>query len=122
MAIIVVFIVAWGVAEFGLLFPHTAISGWTIRDILIVPYFQMIPELYAKEAFQSPPFDMIHEGDCTDDPELYGNYTQIRCSDKRTNWIAVIFLTGYILLTNVLVYNLLIAIFAATFEAIHGIH
>ena len=64
---------------------------------------------------------MISEDDCTTDEALYSNYTKVRCADKNVNWIVLIFLMGFILLTNLLLFNLLIAIFSKAFEKIEGI-
>ena len=111
---------AWGIAQYGLLYPHAQLNYWTVRDILVLPYFQMYPELYSREAIQSPPYDMIREGECSDDPLIYRNYTALRCADKRTNWIVLLLLMAYILITNLLLFNLLIAIFTSLFEDIQG--
>ncbi len=120
MAIFAVFVAAWGVAQHGLLFPNSAFRVELLRDVIILPYFQMYIQTYSDSAIQAPPFDMPGEGDCTDDPEIYSNYTEKRCADKRTNWIVLLFLMVFVLLTNLLLFNLLIAIFAQTFEKIEG--
>ena len=120
LAIFLVFIVSWGVAQYGLLYPNTELSPWLIRDILILPYWQMYADLHKDSVIQAPPYEMGEEDSCTNDPELYSNYTKIRCPDKRTNWIVLLLLMGYLLLTNLLLFNLLIAIFAKTFDEIEG--
>ena len=81
----------------------------------------MYSDLNKDKAIQAPPYDMVGGEDCTTDPELYSNYSMVRCSDPATNWIVLLFLMGYLLLTNLLLFNLLIAIFAQTFEKIEGI-
>ena len=63
---------------------------------------------------------MKNEDECTNDEELYSNYTMLRCSDRKTNWIVSLLLMVFILLTNLLLFNLLIAIFSKTFEKIEG--
>lgn len=58
-------------------------------------------ELYADSAIRAPPYDMKQEDDdCTNDPSLFGNYTMIRCPDKRTSWIVMILLSFYVLFCN----------------------
>lgn len=53
-AIMCVFLVGFGVMEFALLFPHTRFSFLTVRDILLLPFWQMFMELYAEKVIQVP--------------------------------------------------------------------
>ena len=41
-----------GVAQFALLFPKSEMSGWLIRDVLILPYWQMHMNLYQDKVLQ----------------------------------------------------------------------
>ena len=116
-----VFVISWGIAQYGLIFPHSTLSAWLFRDVFVLPYMQMFVDLHSQEVLQAPPYDMLGAEVCTDDPQLYSNYTLIRCSDKSTNWIALLFLMGYLLITNLLLFNLLIAIFSQTFAKVQGI-
>lgn len=59
-------------------------------------------------------------GECTNDENKYLNYEQVRCADPHTNWFVVILLALYVLVTNLLLFNLLIAIFTTTYEKILG--
>ena len=120
LAIFAVFVISWGVAQHGLLFPQSKFRWELFRDALILPYFQMYIELYT-QVIQSPPYDTGDEESCTNDPDLYLNYTNLRCPDSRTNWIVLLFLMVFMLLTNLLLFNLLIAIFSQTFEKIEGL-
>ena len=120
LAVFLVFMVSWGVTQYGLLFPETEFRIELIRDILILPYWQMYGDLHKDSVLQAPPYDMPEDGACTDDINLYTNYTQLRCSDKRFNGIALIFLAFYLLITNILLFNLLIAIFSSTYGKIEG--
>ena len=113
--------ISWGVAQHGLLFPNSPFSIQLLRDVLVAPYFQMYIQLFNEKAIQAPPYDMPGDGECTDDPDLYLNYTKMRCADKKTNWIVLLFLMVFVLLTNLLLFNLLIAIFSQTFEKIEGV-
>ena len=118
--IALVFIIAWGVAQYGLLYRQTELSGWLLRDILTIPYWQMFYDLNRDTLIQAPPFYKLEEGACTNDPELFSNYTMLRCADENTNWIVDLLLIGYFLISNMLLSNLLIAIFAVTFQKIQG--
>ena len=121
MSIFVVIFLAWGVAQMVLLYDPSPTSLQELLPIIFLPFFQIFAKIYGK-AVQSPPFNMAKENDdCTNEPELYSNYTKVRCSDRNTNWIAMIFLMGYLLLSNLLLINLLVAIFSQTFAKIEGI-
>lgn len=63
--------------------------------------------------FEPRPHELLtpHTNDCTEDPDLYGNHTIARCPDPTGLWTASILLTVYVLIMNVLLINLLIAIF-----------
>ena len=113
------FVIAWGVVQHGLLFPGSELRIELLRDTMVLPYFQMYIEPYL-DVIQSPPYNMGEENRCTEDPALYLNYTKVRCADKETHWIVLILLMGFMLLTNLLLFNLLIAIFSQTFEEIEG--
>lgn len=51
-AVILVFMVAFGVAEFVLLFPRSNFNGWLVSDLLLLPYWQMHMELYQEKVLQ----------------------------------------------------------------------
>lgn len=51
-AVILVFMVAFGVAEFVLLFPRSQFNAWLITDLLLLPYWQMHMELYQEKILQ----------------------------------------------------------------------
>ena len=45
---------------------------------------------------------------------------QVRCADRKTNSIVMIFLAVYVILTNLLLFNLIISIFNKAIEDIEG--
>lgn len=61
-------------------------------------------------------------GECTNDENKYLSYEKVRCADPHTNWLVAILLAFYVLITNLLLFNLLIAIFTTTYEKILGEH
>ena len=61
-----------------------------------------------------------NETSCSKGSADSDNYEMVRCPDTRTNWVVMIFLVFYVLLTNLLLFNLLIAIFTSTYEKIEG--
>ena len=36
-----VFVVAWGVVQHGLLYQDSMLTIWLLRDVIVLPYFQM---------------------------------------------------------------------------------
>ena len=53
MALIaLVLLVGFGVTEFALLFPRSRLSGWLVRDVILLPYWQMHMNLYQDKVLQ----------------------------------------------------------------------
>ncbi len=146
MAIIVVFAITWGIIQYSLLYPPTDMveNGniypiWTgdndiikilnsvwllvrvLRDTLLLPFWQMFTQFYMDNLIKASPYDLPESSDwCTNDPVLFMNYTLPRCPDLNTSWLIPFFLIGYALITNLLIFNLLIAIFNNTYQEIQG--
>lgn len=92
IAIILVFLLAWGVAQYSLLYPQAYQSGWILRDFIDTAYWQMMTQFYLAAAVQSPPYDTTNQTNmqCTSDASTAGLYTMQRCADTSVNWIVVI--------------------------------
>ena len=116
MAILIVFMISWGVAEVSLLYATPSSIGSTLRMIVFLPFYQMLPNTYAS-AIQGPPYDMVGDDECTEEID---STTKIRCSDKSTNWIVMLLLMLYMVIANLLLLNIIVAIFTQTFEDIEG--
>ena len=126
LAILVVFMIGWGVAQYSMLYPQTKPGFWHAVDAITLAYHQMYGDTYADSVIRAEPFDMpapdSAEEDCTSREEYYSNYTKIRCSDRRASYPVFIMLSVFLLLTNLLLLNLLIAIFSTTYSKIEGVH
>ncbi|XP_028404438.1 transient receptor potential cation channel subfamily M member 2-like isoform X2 [Dendronephthya gigantea] len=92
--ILAVFIISYGVALQAALYPNTTNFWDVLKGIIEKPYFQMYGELFYE--------------DFAEDPTIHGD----------GKWLGPTLLGIYMLLTNVLLLNLLIAIFNYTFEKI----
>ncbi len=120
LCILAVFVFAWGVTQYSLLFPKSSFHPILYLDAFLLAFHQMFVNTYSEVA-QGEPFDMPGEdNDCTDEPELYLNHTKLRCTDRLATYPAFVLLSIYLLLTNLLLFNLLIAIFSTTFQKIQG--
>ena len=118
--ILVVYVVAWAFAQYSLLYQQTPLNFRHPIDSLTMAYYQMFGEMNLDTVIKSKPFYMESENECTENYDLYSNYTQIRCPDKDTNYAAYLLFGIYLMLTNVLLFNLLIAIFSSAYEQVQG--
>ena len=68
-----------------MLFPHSTLTWALLRDVLTLPYWQMLVATRSDTVLQAPPFDMHGGGDfCTNDENLYSNYTKVCYGAQRT--------------------------------------
>eukprot|EP00043_Microstomoeca_roanoka_P012869 m.125275 g.125275 ORF g.125275 m.125275 type:complete len:1533 (-) comp15614_c1_seq2:98-4696(-) len=95
-----IFLIGYGVAAQSLLFPEQEFSTQTFINVLYRPYFQIYGELFLE--------DLDAESGCT------GIYPFTSCGREEVR-IMPIFLAVYVLVTNVLLINLLIAMFNDTY-------
>ncbi|XP_076815902.1 transient receptor potential cation channel subfamily M member-like 2 isoform X1 [Clavelina lepadiformis] len=110
--ILIVFLLAYGVASQSLLYPNESDVGTVFTGILSKPYWQIYGELFLPEIVFDPRAD---EFNCTYDmQEISAGYQ--RCPEQ--NVIVPILSAGYMLLANVLLLNLLIAMFSYTFDSL----
>ncbi|EDQ87245.1 uncharacterized protein MONBRDRAFT_27446 [Monosiga brevicollis MX1] len=102
--IIAVFIFSYGVAAQSILWPQRDVDAQTFENVLYRPYFQIYGELFLEE--------MNAESDCVG-PEPFSScgYTYA--------WVLPPLLALYILVTNIVLINLLIAMFADTYQRVN---
>lgn len=108
MLILIIFILGYGVASQALLNPATEFQWSTfpelLKSITFQPYWQMYGELNIEDIQHPEDKERV----CYD-----GGY----CEDFTAyNWVTLIFLAIYLLIGNVMLLNLLIAIFTSVFE------
>ncbi len=120
LAILAVFVFAWGFAQYSMLFPQTYPHVLQPIDALLLAFHQMFVNIYS-DVTKGEPFDMPgDDNECINDPDLYLNHTAVRCTDRPATYTTFIFMSIYLLLTNLLLFNLLIAIFSTTYQKIEG--
>eukprot|EP00054_Salpingoeca_dolichothecata_P012515 m.69394 g.69394 ORF g.69394 m.69394 type:complete len:1427 (-) comp19982_c0_seq1:42-4322(-) len=98
--LILIFLLAYGIAAQGLLFPDREFDRQTATNVIYRPYFQIFGELFLD--------DIEVETDCL------GPWPFSSCGVK-TGYLVPILLAGYLLVTNILLVNLLIAMFNDTY-------
>ncbi|KAK7482390.1 hypothetical protein BaRGS_00026409, partial [Batillaria attramentaria] len=109
VVILLVFIGAYAIASEAILYPNTELSWKLLYYLPRKAYWQIYGELFLEEI----------EGDdstCTNDPALYSGYGEQRCPSAIGKYLVPLLMGIYILMTNVLLLNLLIAMFSYTFE------
>ncbi|KAL3836753.1 hypothetical protein ACJMK2_022170 [Sinanodonta woodiana] len=104
--ILLVFIVAYGIASYAILYPHTEPSLATLTDIFRRPYWNIYGELMLEKIEGS--------ADCTNDPALYNSGSYSRCPTESGKYFVPLLMGVYMLMSNILLLNLLIAMFRYT--------
>ncbi|XP_063413010.1 transient receptor potential cation channel subfamily M member 3-like [Mytilus trossulus] len=95
----------------AILFPNSVLSPWELfKDLVYLPYWQLYGELNLDRMEGKEP------SECTKDIELYTNGTMSRCAEN--NQFNSLMLAVYLILTNILLVNMLIAMFSDTFQKV----
>ncbi|XP_052255185.1 transient receptor potential cation channel subfamily M member 2-like [Dreissena polymorpha] len=111
LVILLVFLLSYAIASHSILFPDSPVTWETFRQIIRKPYWHLYGELFLEDT----------EGfaDCTRDVSLWTKGTFPRCPSKTGQIVVPIMMGIYMLFTNILLLNLLIAMFSHTFTVIH---
>ncbi|XP_077993111.1 transient receptor potential cation channel subfamily M member-like 2 [Glandiceps talaboti] len=107
VGILFIIMLGYGVSMQAILYPNESRVVPLIEGIFYKPYFQIYGELFLEE--------VRGEIDCTTNATLIAQGGQ-RCPDA--HWLVLVLLVLYMMLSNVLLLNLLIAMFSYTFEAV----
>ncbi|PWA29909.1 hypothetical protein CCH79_00018945 [Gambusia affinis] len=108
-----VWLMAYGVAHQALLFSYDPRSKWIFRRVFYRPFLHIFGQINIHEMDA----DKLEERTCT------YNHSEIDagaepCLSTYANWLVVILLVVYLLFTNIVLVNLLIAMFSATFSKV----
>nr|KAG5689768.1 hypothetical protein BaRGS_031169 [Batillaria attramentaria] len=114
MIILLVFVVAYSVASEALLYPGSDFTWARFFHLPRKAYWQVFGELFLEE------IEPIEAGSCTsgNDSMHYGG-DKPHCPTEYGSYIVPILMGIYIMITNVLLLNLLIARFNVTFNKVH---
>eukprot|EP00057_Strongylocentrotus_purpuratus_P006530 XP_011661004.1 PREDICTED: transient receptor potential cation channel subfamily M member 1 isoform X3 [Strongylocentrotus purpuratus] len=105
LCILAMFLLGYGVASQSLLFPDQDFGWFPFKNALVVPYFQIYGELY---------LDAIQHGD------VDGCGVEGGDPCPTANMLVIFLFAIYLLIGNVLLLNLLVAIFSRIFEEIQA--
>lgn len=105
ITLMLVVLMSYGVFRQSVLFPHEEFSWFLVRDIFFKPYFMIYGELFASDI--DPPCGNGTKPDGSFDPDMPP------CETGR--WLNPLLMTCYLLVANILLLNLLIAVFNSIF-------
>ncbi|XP_028841109.1 transient receptor potential cation channel subfamily M member 4a isoform X2 [Denticeps clupeoides] len=108
-----VWLMAYGVANQALIYSYDPRPNWIFRRVFYRPYLQ----IYGQIAVHEIDADKREEKECTDNTTLIWQGAE-PCPKTDANWLVVILLSIYLLVTNILLVNLLIAMFSYTFNKV----
>ncbi|XP_026064209.1 transient receptor potential cation channel subfamily M member 4 [Carassius auratus] len=108
-----VWLMAYGVANQALLYSYDSRPGWIIRRVFYRPYMH----IYGQIPLDEIDADKRQEKVCTDNMTLIHQGAE-PCPQSDANWLVLILLSVYLLVTNILLVNLLIAMFSYTFNKV----
>ncbi|XP_074642284.1 transient receptor potential cation channel subfamily M member-like 2 [Tubulanus polymorphus] len=107
MAIMLVFMLAYGVTVQSLLYPTMTPHIGIMKEIVAVPYWQIYGEIFLEEL-------SVEGQNCTPSGFVHGTTKFCRAD----SWLAYVLLALYLLIGNVLLLNLLIAIYNNVFQEV----
>uniref|UniRef100_A0A3Q3DCF4 Transient receptor potential cation channel, subfamily M, member 4a n=1 Tax=Hippocampus comes TaxID=109280 RepID=A0A3Q3DCF4_HIPCM len=108
-----VWLVAYGVANQALLYSYDPRPDWIFRRVLHKPYMHIYGLLPMEEVDD----ELFQEINCTDNRTLIQAGAE-PCMNTYANWLVILLQTVYLLVTNILLINLLIAMFSYTFNKV----
>ncbi|XP_067657196.1 transient receptor potential cation channel subfamily M member-like 2 isoform X2 [Haliotis asinina] len=108
--ILVVFLLAYGVASQGLLYPQRKGDTVILKDIVFYPYWQLYGEIFLEE--------IETDQTCMAALQNMTTVTPFNNTCRTSNWMVPILLAIYLSVGNILLLNLLIAIFSHVFDTV----
>ncbi|XP_071090476.1 transient receptor potential cation channel subfamily M member-like 2 [Haliotis cracherodii] len=108
--ILVVFLLAYGVASQGLLYPQRKPDAVILKDIVFYPYWQLYGEIFLDE--------IETDQTCMAALQNMTSVTPFNNTCRTSNWMVPILLGIYLSVGNILLLNLLIAIFSHVFDTV----
>ncbi|CAD5113778.1 DgyrCDS2946 [Dimorphilus gyrociliatus] len=107
IVILLVVLMSFGVARQSITYPNQDPDWSLLKHIFLKPYFMLYGEVYAGE---------IDPADCVNNPQ---SKDDIKCVPGM--WITPAIMTIFLIVANILLINLLIAVFNNTFNRVNAI-
>ena len=119
LALLVFVVIGWGICQYAILFPRSEFSIGHVINALTSAYYQMFGDFFAQNIIPSR-FAEINGIDYTEwcnNNEL-NNTSEVGQNCNKYNWLVYLFLMYFILITNIMLFSLLIAIFNTAYQEI----
>ncbi|KAK3595125.1 hypothetical protein CHS0354_002378 [Potamilus streckersoni] len=111
MVIFVIFLLSFGIVYQANLFPNSVPSWYLLKSVIYMPYWQLYGELFLDE------MESKHNDGCVNNETVWrATDGQGRC--PADNVLVPLLGAIYMILTNILLINLLIAMFSYTFQKV----
>uniref|UniRef100_A0A3Q1IZY4 Transient receptor potential cation channel, subfamily M, member 4a n=1 Tax=Anabas testudineus TaxID=64144 RepID=A0A3Q1IZY4_ANATE len=110
-----VWLVAYGVANQALVYSYDTNLDRIFRRVFYRPYLHIFGQIPVEEIDVGVGWDV----ECTDNMTLIHEGAE-PCRTEFSNWLVVILLVIYLLVTNIVLINLLIAMFSYTFSEVQA--
>ncbi|XP_063423231.1 transient receptor potential cation channel subfamily M member-like 2 isoform X2 [Mytilus trossulus] len=111
MVILMVFVTSYAVASYSILYPNISWSWDIVLKVLRMSYWNMYGELFIEDI-------ELEEPNCSFDPAIFNAGTLPRCPTEVGRYATPILMGIYVLFVNVLLLNLLIAMFSFSIQRI----
>ncbi|XP_037648686.1 transient receptor potential cation channel subfamily M member 4a isoform X1 [Sebastes umbrosus] len=108
-----IWLMAYGVANQALLYSYDPRPDWIFRRVFYRPYLHIFGQIPINEMDA----DKVTDINCTNDAARI-EAGEEPCMSTYANWLVVILLVIYLLFTNIVLVNLLIAMFSYTFSKV----
>ncbi|XP_059152087.1 uncharacterized protein LOC131938192 [Physella acuta] len=112
--------ISYTITSEAILYPNSQLNRYMIFYLLRKAYWQMFGELFLDEIEAEESGEGLSDLECTTDPNLYYTYRKLRCPSTIGRYIAPVMLGIYIMLTNVLLFNVITANFTKGIERIQA--
>ncbi|XP_032895068.1 transient receptor potential cation channel subfamily M member 5 isoform X1 [Amblyraja radiata] len=113
-----VWLIAYGVATQALMHPNETRVDWIFRHVLYRPYLQIFGQISLDEIDE---IRMVNRTCIGNGANITATGVNLpHCINRYANWLVIVLLVIFLLVTNVLLLNLLIAMFSYTFQVVQG--
>ncbi|XP_034049024.1 transient receptor potential cation channel subfamily M member 4-like isoform X2 [Thalassophryne amazonica] len=110
-----VWLMAYGIANQALLYSYDPHPDRIFRRVFYRPYLHIFGQIPVEEIDVGEDWDK----ECTENVTLIQGGEE-PCRSQYSNWLVVILMVIYLLVTNILLFNLLIAMFSYTFSEVQA--
>ncbi|XP_011433265.3 transient receptor potential cation channel subfamily M member-like 2 isoform X3 [Magallana gigas] len=109
--ILMVFVVSYSIAAYSVMYPNSELSIVLVYNVMRLGYWNLYGELFLEDIEREEP-------DCSFDDSVYSNGSLPRCPSAVSRYAVPILMGFYVLFCNILLLNLLIAMFSNTYQIV----